>query len=96
MEKDYKEVKKIKSPLYVKNGPISGGKRPAGGPPNENYPSEYGQVEIERIVNRQQIFNREHNEKQQAEAAVHHHFEESFKLAQQQRVCIFIFVLLRS
>lgn len=68
---------------------------------------EYGQVEIERIINhrhnvmmqqqqqqqQQQTAARtaavvipEHFEKQRAEAAVHQHFAESFKLVQQQRV----------
>lgn len=32
--------------------------------------------------------HQEHIEKQQAEAAVHQHFEESLKLAQQQRVSV--------
>lgn len=77
-----KEVTKSKSPSYPlgltnKKGSLS----------IENISREYGQVEIERLIN--QRSSREHNEKQQAEAAVHQHFEESLKLAQQQRVsCI--------
>lgn len=85
-------MKKVKPPVLVQNGPTGSGKKPDGkgprGPPNENVPNENGQIEIQRMVNRHKKTNREHNEKQQAEAAVHHHFEESFKLAQQQRVCI--------
>lgn len=59
----------------------------------ENIPNEYGKIEIERLINRHNRNNREHNEKQQAEAAVHQHFEESFKLAQQPRVRFFFIYL---
>lgn len=52
---------------------------------NENSSSEYKQVVIERVINHHQGNN---NEKQHAEAAVHQHFEESLKLAQQQRVSV--------
>ncbi|XP_060860355.1 lysine-specific demethylase 3A-like isoform X4 [Metopolophium dirhodum] len=85
-EKDvYKETKRAKQPPYTQ-GPAGGGKSRSGGVPIENVlNNEYGQVEIERLVNRHQRGNREHTEKQQAEAAVHQHFEESLKLAQQQR-----------
>lgn len=57
----------------------------------ENIPNEYGKIEIERLINSHNRNNREHNEKQQAEAAVHQHFEESLKLAQQPKVRIFYF-----
>lgn len=87
IEKDvYKEIKRTKLPSYVQGPNI--GKRGTGGP-IENSSNEYGQVEIERMVNinhHQRVGIREHVEKQQAEAAVHQHFEESLKLAQQQRV----------
>jgi len=90
-EKDvYKETKRAKQPPYAQ-GLAGGGKNRSGGVPIENVSNnEYGQVEIERLVNRHQRGNREHNEKQQAEAAVHQHFEESLKLAQQQRVRVSI------
>lgn len=58
-----------------------------GGVPTENCSNK--QVDTERVINHHQNGNREHNEKQQAEAAVHQHFEESLKLAQQQRVSSF-------
>jgi len=86
----YKETKRAKQPPYPQ-GPAGGGKNRSGGVPIENVSNnEYGQVEIERLVNRHQRGNREHTEKQQAEAAVHQHFEESLKLAQQQRVRVSI------
>jgi len=82
-------MKRAKQPPYVQ-GPAGGGKNRGGGVPIENHTNnEYGQVEIERLVNRHQRGNREHTEKQQAEAAVHQHFEESLKLAQQQKVIVF-------
>lgn len=86
LEKDaYKEMKRAKQPQYAQ-GSAGGSKSRSGGVPSENSSNnEYGQVEIERMVNRHQRGNREHTEKQQAEAAVHQHFEESLKLAQQQR-----------
>lgn len=58
---------------------------------DENEVNDYKQVEIERIINHHQRSNKGHTEKQQAEAAVHQHFEESLKLAQQQRVSKFFF-----
>lgn len=95
IEKDvYKDIKRTKPQSYVQ-GPNVGNR--GGGEPIENSSNEYGQVEIERMVNinrhqRVNNGNREHVEKQQAEAAVHQHFEESLKLAQQQRVrCIYFF-----
>lgn len=92
IEKDvYKEIKRTKPSSYVP-GPNVG--KPKCGVPIENSSNEYGQVEIERMVNtnrQQRGGNREHVEKQQAEAAVHQHFEESLKLAQQQRVKNYIF-----
>jgi len=82
-------MKRAKQSPYVQ-GPSGGGTNRSGGVPIENGSNnEYGQVEIERLVNRHQRGNREHTEKQQAEAAVHQHFEESLKLAQQQRVRVF-------
>lgn len=90
VEKDvYKEMKRTKQPSYAQN--LAGGGNGMGGgvPVESGTNNEYGQVEIERMINRQQRGNREHSEKQQAEAAVHHHFEESLKLAQQQRVSFF-------
>ncbi|XP_026816399.1 lysine-specific demethylase 3A-like isoform X3 [Rhopalosiphum maidis] len=86
VEKDvYKEIKRAKQPQYAQ-GSSGSGKNRGGGVPIENGSNnEYGQVEIERMINRHQRGNREHSEKQQAEAAVHQHFEESLKLAQQQR-----------
>lgn len=56
--------------------------------PVENNSNECGKIEIDQLINHHQRGNREHIEKQQAEAAVHQHFEESLKLAQQQRVWI--------
>lgn len=58
------------------------------GAPVENNSNECGKIEIDQLINHQRG-NREHIEKQQAEAAVHQHFEESLKLAQQQRVWIY-------
>jgi len=82
-------MKRAKQQPYIQ-GPASDGKSRGGGVPIENGSNnEYGQVEIERMINRHQRGNREHNEKQQAEAAVHQHFEESLKLAQQQKVRVF-------
>jgi len=82
-------MKRAKQPQYAQ-GSSGSGKNRGGGVPIENGSNnEYGQVEIERMINRHQRGNREHSEKQQAEAAVHQHFEESLKLAQQQRVRVF-------
>lgn len=97
IEKDiYKEIKRTKPPSYVQGPNV--GKRGIG-EPIENSSNEYGQVEIERMVNvnhHQRGGLREHAEKQQAEAAVHQHFEESLKLAQQQRVRFIHFFLLNA
>lgn len=57
----------------------------------------YGQIEIERMINHYEKGNyQEHIEKQQAEAAVHQHFEESLKLAQQQKVSVFKYILYKT
>jgi len=61
--------------------------------PTDNSSNIYGQIDFERLINRHQRIKREHAEKQQAEAAVHQHFEESLKLAQQSRVSIFNFFI---
>jgi len=84
-------MKRAKQPQYAQ-GSVGGSKSRSGGVPSENGSNnEYGRVEIERMVNRHHRGNREHTEMQQAEAVtvVHHYFEESLNLAQQQRVRIF-------
>ncbi|XP_050529543.1 uncharacterized protein LOC126899059 isoform X2 [Daktulosphaira vitifoliae] len=88
----YKEAKKSRSNSQVsltsssRTTPTSIGHQLVAVDSKES--REYRRMEIDRLMNRQRHSEqqmREHSEKKKAEAAVHQHFEESLKLAQQQR-----------
>jgi len=93
-------MKKSAQPPHAQVATEAGGERiVVGSSPEKHSPNKYGQLEIEQLISHRiyvqqqqqqtaggNVVVPEHFEKQRAEAAVHQHFAESFKLVQQQRV----------